>query len=188
MEKTIKLRSQFLSSLNEALQKLNLNDKVTKFTPVIVEADGKFTSIVKADDTFDPSSLGNGIDSEEEQDTPETKETKQQLLNKATDTLKQTLENSKELEEILKKIRNLAKEDGYNDWVVNKQGNTASLKSKNAYIFKQNNNLCLSHNGKVELFHSVDELRKWLEENNYPLPKADVVIHESVLTEDSKKK
>lgn len=186
MEKTIKLRSQFLSSLNEALQKLNLNDKVTKFTPVIVEADGKFTSIVKTDDTFDPSSLNNNVDSEEENDTPETKETKQQLLNKATDSLKQTLKNSKELEDILKKIKDLAKEDGYSEWIVNKQGNTASLKSKNAYIFKQNDNLCLSHNGKVELFKSVAELRKWLEENNYPLPKSDVVIHESTLTEDDK--
>jgi len=188
MEKTIKLRSQFLSSLNEALQKLNLNDKVTKFTPVIVEADGKFTSIVKTDDTFDPSSLNNNVDSEEENDTPETKETKQQLLNKATDSLKQTLKNSKELEDILKKIKDLAKEDGYNDWVVNKQGNTASLKSKNAYIFKQNDNLCLSHSGKVELFKSVNELRKWLEDNNYPLPKSDVVIHESTLNEMEFKK
>ena len=186
MEKTIKLRSQFLPLLNESLRKLTLNDEVKKVSPVIVEADGKFTSIVKADDNFDPASLDSNIEAEEENE--ETKETKQQLLNRATDSLKQTIQNSKELDEILQKIKKLSQEDGFNEWVVNDKGNTASLKSKNAYIFKQNDNLCLSHNGKVELFKSVCELRKWLEDNNYPLPKDNIEIHESVITEDGKKK
>ena len=51
-------------------------------------------------------------------------------------------------------------------------------------IFKQNNNLCVSHNGKIELFHSVTELRKWLSDNHYPLPDDSIVIHESVELEE----
>ena len=67
MEKTIKIRSSFLSVLNEALQKVTLNDTVKNFTPVIVEADGKFTSIVKTENDFDPSVLGANIDVEEDE-------------------------------------------------------------------------------------------------------------------------
>lgn len=179
MEKTVKIRSMFLPVLNEALQKLTLNDKVKEVTPVIIEADGKFTSVIKTDNDLDLSSLSNEIDTEEEE-TVEKSDTKEQLLNKATDALKQTLTYSKNLEDVLKKLKKLSTEDdSYNEWVVNEPGNTASLKSKNAYIFKQNNNLCLSHNGKVEIFKTVSELRKWLKDNKYPLPKEDTIIKES---------
>ena len=178
MEKSFKISSTSLSNLNETLSNLSLNEKISKFTPVIVEADGKFTSVIKTDSDFNPNDLGNAIDAEEE--NVENKETKQQLLNKATEALKQTVANSKELDEILKKIKQLSKDTSGNQWEVNKQGNTASLKDKNAFIFKQNDYLCLSHNGKIELFKDVCELRKWLEENNYPLPNEDIVIHESV--------
>lgn len=178
MEKTVKIRSSFLSTLNEALQKMKLNDTVKEFTPVIVEADGKFSSIVKANDDFDPSQLGMEVDSAEE--TEEQKETKDQLLNKAKDSLKQTLTASSNLHDILQKIADLSKETKSNTWKVNKEGNTASLDGKNMKIFKQNNYICLSHNGKIELFHSVQELRNWLKENNYPLPDESIVIHESV--------
>lgn len=178
MEKTVKIRSMFLPVLNEALQKLTLNDKVKEVTPVIIEADGKFTSVIKTDNDLDLSNLSNEIDTEEE--IVEKSNTKEQLLNKATDALKQTLTYSKNLEDVLKKLKKLSTEDdSYNEWVVNEPGNTASLKSKNAYIFKQNNNLCLSHNGKVELFKTVSELRKWLKDNKYPLPKEDTIIKES---------
>ena len=185
MEKTLKLRSHSLSLLNESLRKLILTDEVKKVLPVIVEADGKFSSIVKTNDDFDPSSLDSNIEATDE--TEENKETKQQLLNKASDSLKQTLQNSKELDEILKKIKKLSEDDGFNEWVVNDKGNTATLKSKNAYVFKQNDNLCLSHNGKIELFKSVSELRQWLQDNNYPLPNNNIEIHESVVVEDKKK-
>lgn len=186
MEKSFKISSTSLSSLNETLTNLNLNEKITNFTPVIVEADGKFTSVIKTDSDFDPESLGNAIDAEEENE--ENKETKQQLLNKATEALKQTVANSKELDEILKKIKKLSQEDGSNEWKVNDKGNTAVLKDKNAYIFKQNDYLCLSHNGKIELFRSVDELRKWLEDNNYPLPDCNIEIHESVEVKEEEKR
>ena len=181
MEKTIKIRSSFLSVLNEALQKLKINDTVKDFTPVIVEADGKFTSVVKTENEFDPSVFGANIDTEEDESENDTqrKETREQLLNKAKDAMKQTISSSSELKDILKKIEELSKSDD-DKWQLNKEHNTASLPARNAYIFKQNNNLCLSHKGKIELFKSVQELRKWLKDNNYPLPDDSIVIHESV--------
>lgn len=179
MEKKIKIKSTSLNPLNEALQKLKLNDTIKDFTPVIVEADGKFTSILNTKDEFNPNDISSVFETEEVENE-EQKETKEQLLNKAKDALKQTLTNSKELNNILQKIQDLSKETGFNTWELNKEKNTASLKSKNAMIFKQNNNLCLSHNGKIELFRSVPELHKWLKEKGYPLPGNDIVIHESV--------
>ena len=179
MEKKIKIKSISLNPLNEALQKLKLNDTIKDFTPVIVEADGKFTSILNTKDEFNPNDISSVFETEEVENE-EQKETKEQLLNKAKDALKQTLTNSKELNSILQKIQDLSKETGFNTWELNKEKNTASLKSKNATIFKQNNNLCLSHNGKIELFKSVPELHKWLKEKGYPLPGNDIVIHESV--------
>ena len=179
MEKKIKIKSISLNPLNEALQKLKLNDTIKDFTPVIVEADGKFTSILNTKDEFNPNDISSVFETEEVENE-EQKETKEQLLNKAKDALKQTLTNSKELNSILQKIQDLSKETGFNTWELNKEKNTASLKSKNATIFKQNNNLCLSHNGKIELFRSVPELHKWLKEKGYPLPGNDIVIHESV--------
>ena len=148
MEKKIKIKSISLNPLNEALQKLKLNDTIKDFTPVIVEADGKFTSILNTKDEFNPNDISSVFETEEVENE-EQKETKEQLLNKAKDALKQTLTNSKELNSILQKIQDLSKETGFNTWELNKEKNTASLKSKNATIFKQNNNLCLSHNGII---------------------------------------
>lgn len=181
MEKTIKFRSSFLSVLNEALQKLKLNDTVKDFTPVIVEADGKFTSIVKTENDFDPSVLGANIDTEEDESENDIqkKQTREQLINAAKDAIKQTVDSSSNLKEILSKIKELSKSDD-NKWQLNKEHNTASLPSRNTYIFKQNNNLCVSHKGKIELFKSVEQLREWLKNNNYPLPDDSIVIHESV--------
>lgn len=177
MKSKLKLRSSTVNGLNEALQKLVLNDKITEFTPVIVEADGKFSSIVNTTNDIDLSTLGSNITTEEQ---PEKTETKQQLLNQFADVVNQNLEYSQKLQTILKKIKELSKDTDSNKWVVNKQGNTATLADKNAYIFKQNNNLCLSHSGKVELFKSVQELRNWLEKYGYPLPDENIVIHESI--------
>ena len=188
MEKTIKIRSSFLSVLNEALQKLTLNDTVKDFTPVIVEADGKFTSIVKTENEFDPSVLGANIDTEENETETDLKrkETREQLLNQAKDAMKQTIDSSSNLKEILKKIEDLSKSDD-GKWQLNKEHNTASLPARNTYIFKQNNNLCVSHKGKIELFKTVQELREWLKDNHYPLPDDSIVIHESVELEEKNK-
>lgn len=186
MEKKIKIKSASLTPLNETLQKLKLNDTIIDFTPVIVEADGKFTSIMKAKEEFNPNNISSTFETEEQSE--EQKETKEQLLNQAKDALKQTLTNSKELNDILKKIQDLSKEDSYNVWELNKEKNTATLKSKNATIFKQNNNLCLAHNGKIELFKSVPELHEWLKDKGYPLPGNNIIIHESVEVKETEER
>ena len=110
MEKKIKIKSTSLNPLNEALQKLKLNDTIKDFTPVIVEADGKFTSILNTKDEFNPNDISSVFETEEVE-SEEQKETKEQLLNKAKDALKQTLTNSKELNNILQKIQDLSKEE-----------------------------------------------------------------------------
>ena len=84
MEKKIKIKSTSLNPLNEALQKLKLNDTIKDFTPVIVEADGKFTSILNTKDEFNPNDISSVFETEEVENE-EQKETKEQLLNKAKD-------------------------------------------------------------------------------------------------------
>ena len=137
MEKKIKIKSASLTPLNETLQKLKLNDTIKDFTPVIVEADGKFTSIMNAKEEFNPNDLGSSFETEEQSE--EQKETKEQLLNKAKDALKQTLTNSKELNTILQKIQDLSKEDSFNTWELNKEQNAATLKSN--YYYNNNKNI-----------------------------------------------
>lgn len=174
----IKIRSSFLNVLNEAIQKMVINDTIQTFTPIIVEADGKFTSVLNTNDNFDPNKLGSGIETVDNEEELNQNETKTQLLNKAKDAMDRSLDASNEFQQILAKIKKLSQTTDYDTWVVNKEGNTATLNSKKARIFKQNNNLCLSHEGKIELFKSVAELHNWLKENNYPLPK-NIEIHES---------
>ena len=74
---------------------------------------------------------------------------------------------------------------GYNgkkqntEWVLNKDHCDLYLANKNAHIFKQNNNLCLSHNGKIEIFKSIEDLKKYLSNHDFPdLP--NVKLYESV--------
>ena len=141
----IKIRSKYLNVLNEAIQKMVINDTIKAFTPVIVEADGKFSSVLNTNDDFDLSSLGSNIESTEvsaeENSEQEVNETKTQLLNKAKNAMNKSLEASNEFQQILAKIKKLSQTTDFDTWVVNKEGNTASLKSKKANIFKQNNNL-----------------------------------------------
>lgn len=90
---------------------------------------------------------------------------------------------NKEVQDILDEIREINNQNDYNTWVVNDEGNTATLASRNAKIFKQNMNLCLSHDNDIEIFKSVKELHDWLRNHNYPMPK-NIQLHESIkLTE-----
>lgn len=147
----------------------------TKLKNILNEADGDFTSVLKNTETFDPT---KNINFETDDIAPEENdETKAKLTAKAVDKIKQSLTVTDELQSILNQINKINNEDGYAEWKINEEGNTASLRKKNAYIFKQNDNLCLSYNGKIQIFKSVDELHNWLKENNFPLPK-DIKLHE----------
>lgn len=179
MSNTFKVKSKFLNSLNEALQQMIIKNEITILKSPIMEADGNFTSIVQS---------SKDIESQEQTDVSVEKENiakKEELTKAAIEKIKDTLSISDELQSILNKIKKLNDETGINEWKINEEDNTATLVGKNARIFKQNENLCLSYNNKIHIFKSVSELHDWLKENNLPLPK-NISLHESLM-EDAEK-
>lgn len=145
---------------------------------VLKEADENFVSVASTADNFDV--MKGNIETEA---LPEDKqEEKNKLTAKAVEKIKDTLKVSDELQSILNQIKKINNDTDYNEWKANEEDNTATLRSKNARIFKQNDNLCLSHSGEVELFKSVPELHAWLKKNNYPLPH-NIILRESIMKE-----
>lgn len=159
--------------MNEALDKVLLK-----------EEDEKFVSVAQQDDAFDASKINANLYDNPKNLDPDKETEKNKLTSQAIKKIKQNLKVSDELQSILNRIDKLNKEIDSNDWQINEEDNTAILRNKNARIFKQNENLCLSHNGIVEIFKSVPELHEWLKKNNYPLPK-NIKLHESILSEDN---
>lgn len=179
MSNTFKVKSKFLNSLNEALQQMIVKNEITVLKSPIMEADGNFTSIVQSN---------KDLENQEQTDISVEKENiakKEELTKAAIEKIKDTLSISDELQSILNKIKKLNNETGINEWKINEDDNTATLAGKNARIFKQNENLCLSYNNKIHIFKSVSELHDWLKENNLPLPK-NISLHESLM-EDTEK-
>jgi len=187
MTKQYTIKSKSLNSLNEALEKMALKDDVKIIRSPILEADGNFSSIVSSNsNNFDPSKINSNILVDKQDQDEDVIEKKNSLTAKVLDKIKQSLETSDELQGLLSEIDKLNKDTDYNTWKANEEQNTAYLKSKNAYIFLQNDNICLSHDNQVEIFKSVNELHDWLKKHNYPLPKS-IKLHESVLNEEDEK-
>ena len=159
--------------MNEALDKV-----------ILKEEDEKFVSVAQQNDAFDASKMNANLYDDPKSLDPDKETEKNKLTSQAIEKIKQNLKVSDELQSILNRIDKLNKEIDSNDWQINEEDNTAILRNKNARIFKQNENLCLSHNGIIEIFKSVPELHEWLKKNNYPLPK-NIKLHESVLFEDN---
>lgn len=109
------------------------------------------------------------------------------LINLAKGTIEDSLDENDKLKKILDQIKDLTKEYDINKWVLNDEGNTASLTTKDAQIFLQNNNICLSYKNKIELFKSVNELHDWLIEHDFPIPHG-ICLHESSLKEENEDK
>lgn len=151
---------------------------------ILNEADDttNFVSVAQQDNSFDTSKLNANIYDDENEMSEDKQEEKSKLTTQAIEKIKDSLKVSDELQSILNRIKKINDEMDINEWKVNEEDNTAILKNKNARIFKQNDNLCLSHDGKVELFKSVTELHDWLKNNNYPLPH-NIKLHEAVLKE-----
>lgn len=169
MLKTLKLRSNDIKKLNEVLQKLTISEGAQIIKNPLLEADGKFTSIINMDKDFNHNVINN-IDVEEEKSEKELTK-KAHLVDEVKSKLRQALENNEEITRLLKKIDKINSDTKTNEWVLNDAENVAMLKEKNAEIFKQNNNLCLSVNDDVHLFGSVRELHDWLINHNLPVPK-----------------
>lgn len=177
--KSFKVQSKFLSSLNEALQKMSLNNEIKIIKNPILEADGNFTSVIQSTNEFNPSKINSNVFSDEIEEDESLKAKKSELTDRIIEKIKQSVDTNSELQSLLNDIKKLNIKTNENNWELNKEDNTAQLTSKNAYIFKQNDNLCLSHNGKVEIFKTVEELHNWLKQNHYPLPK-DIKLHEAI--------
>lgn len=180
MSKVYTLHAKDLNILNNTLRDLNLSETAEILKTPIAEADGNFSSIIKTNDNFDPSNLNANIYADEEKASNTTKDdvTKEKILDKLANNLNSTIKNNEELKKLLVKLKKIKEEDNSAEWKINEAGNTAELSNKEAKIFKQNNNICLSHNGKIEIFKSVSDLHNWLKENNMPLPK-NIKLHES---------
>lgn len=183
--KNIKLKCNSLNSLIETIQSLILKENVSVLKSPLLEANGEFTSVVQTKDDFDPSQISSNVfaDEEKNEESEEDAAKKTDLLNKAKDEIKKSLDTSENLKDILKQIQDLNKEDDGLRWVKNEEDNTARLNNKDAQIFIQNNRICLSYNNKVHLFDSVEELHDYLKKHGMPLPKG-IKLHESILTED----
>ena len=163
------------------LQKESKENNMTDDKVKVLQEGNTFTSINTNENEFDPSKVTSDVfNDENESALSEEEELKKNRLTKQVlDKINDSLKLNKEVQDILDEIREINNSNDYNNWVVNEEGNTATLASKNAKIFKQNLNLCLSHDNKIEVFKSVCELHQWLRDHNYPMPK-DIQLHESV--------
>lgn len=165
----------------ESKEKDMTNDKFK-----LLKEDNLYTSINTNENEFDPSKVTSDVFNDEEETgiSEEDKLKKNRLTREVLDKINDTLKLNKEVQNILDEIREINNSNDYNVWVVNEEGNTAILASKNAKIFKQNLNLCLSHDNDIEVFKSVKELHHWLREHNYPMPR-NIQLHESVSLEEN---
>lgn len=165
-----------LFRLKKESKEFEMNDSKRKY----LKEENVYNSISTDENTFDPSKVTSDVFNDEETNAlSEKDEVKKNKLTKEVITkINDTLKLNKEVQNILDEIRKINNTNDYNIWVVNEEGNTASLASKNAKIFKQNMNLCLSHDNDIEIFKSVQELHNWLREHRYPLPK-NIKLHES---------
>lgn len=165
----------------ESKEKDMTNDKFK-----LLKEDNLYTSINTNENEFDPSKVTSDVFNDEEETgiSEEDKLKKNRLTREVLDKINDTLKLNKEVQNILDEIREINNSNDYNVWVVNEEGNTATLASKNAKIFKQNLNLCLSHDNDIEVFKSVKELHHWLREHNYPMPR-NIQLHESVSLEEN---
>ena len=164
------------------LQKESKENDMTNTKLKVLQENDVFSSINTNENNFDPSKVSSDVFSDNEEKgaiSEKDKLKKNRLVKDVLDKINDSLKLNKEVQNILDEIREINNGNDYNNWVVNEEGNTASLASKNAKIFKQNLNLCLSHDDKVEIFKSVSELHQWLKDHNYPMPK-DIQLHESV--------
>ena len=164
------------------LKKESIENDMTDKQKMLTEGN-VFNSINTEAEEFDSSKIASDVFSDGHHEnalSEKDKAKKDKLTKDVIDKINDSLKLNKEVQGILDEIRKINDSNDYNEWIVNEEGNTAILKSKNAKIFKQNMNLCLSHDNEIEIFKSVRDLHAWLSEHNYPMPK-NIQLHESVV-------
>lgn len=168
-----RIKSKFLTAITEMTKKLSLTEDGVTATSPAMDDDGNFVTDIETDKELHLQNMA-GVDVEKK-DEPQTKE---ELMAQAVEKFKSATDIISEFDELLKKINKADEEETSDAWEVNEEQNDVYLQSKDAHIFQQNGNILLSHDGMVEIFKTVDELHKWLQENGYPMPPA-VEIYES---------
>ena len=160
------LKSKILATLNETLNKIKLSEAGATVTPPEMDSDGNFVSSVETN----KKPAARGVDIEQDK-----KLNNSELLQKAREKIRNSEDLINDLEGIISQISGKTIS---NEWEVNEDHNDVYLPSRDAHIFQQNDSICLSHLGKIEIFKTVQELHDWLKKNGWPLPPA-VEIHES---------
>jgi len=159
MSNTYRIKSRFLNVINECIKKISIVEDDSSFTQPSIDSDGNFYTDIKAksepkiSNSAEISKLGE--------------ENKEDLVAKAVAKLRQSIDIASDLDDIINEIIGYDNKQS-NSWILNKDHCDLYLAKKNAHIFKQNNNLCLSHNGKIEIFKSVEEMKKYLKDNDFP--------------------
>lgn len=159
MSDTYRIKSRFLSVINECIKKISIVEDDSSYTQPSMDSDGNFYTDVKtkSEPKVDNSAEVEKLDSENKED----------LVAKAVSKLRQSIDIASDLDDIINEIIGYDNKKN-NSWVLNKDHCDLYLAKKNAHIFKQNNNLCLSHNGKIEVFKSIEEMKKYLKDNDFP--------------------
>lgn len=159
MSDTYRIKSRFLNVINECIKKISIVEDDSSYTQPSMDSDGNFYTDVK---TNSEPKVGDGAEV-----SKLGKESKEDLVAKAVAKLRQSIDIASDLDDIINEIIGYDNKQS-NSWILNKDHCDLYLAKKNAHIFKQNNNLCLSHNGKIEVFKSVEELKKYLRDNEFP--------------------
>jgi hypothetical protein len=163
------LKSKILAALNETLNKIKLAEAEAVTTPPEMDSEGNFISSVETKKK--PSARGVEVE-QQIQDL-----SKDEVVKKAIEKIRDSVDVASDLDKIIKQI--LGDNNVSDQWKVNGDHNDVYLRSKDAHIFQQNDSICLSHHGKIEIFKTVDELHQWLKEHDWPLPPV-IEIHESI--------
>lgn len=159
MSDTYRIKSRFLNVINECIKKISIVEDDSSYTQPSMDSDGNFYTDVK---TRSEPKVNNSAEVEKLDS-----ESKEDLVAKAVVKLKQSIDIASDLDDIINEIIGYDNKKS-NSWVLNKDHCDLYLAKKNAHIFKQNNNLCLSHNGKIEVFKSIEEMKKYLKDNDFP--------------------
>lgn len=171
MSDTYRIKSHFLNVINECIKKISITEDNLSYTQPSLDSDGNFYTDIESNS--EPKIEGNA-----EVKKLNSSESKEDLVAKAVKKLKQSIDIASDLDDIINEIIGYDNKQN-NSWVLNKDHCDLYLAKKNAHIFKQNNNLCLSHNGKIEVFKSIEELKKYLKDHDFPdIP--SVKLYESV--------
>lgn len=160
MSDTYRIKSRFLNVINECIKKISIVEDNSSYTQPSMDSDGNFYTDIK---TESEPKVGDTAEVKKLDDV----ETKEDLVAKAVEKLRQSIDIASDLDDIINEIIGYDNKQS-NTWILNKDHCDLFLAKKNAHIFKQNNNLCLSHNGKIEVFKSVEELKKFLKDNEFP--------------------